>query len=150
MTERIQAIEGLIRQVEESADPATRAGVRELVQAILEYQGAGLERIADLAGEPLVRQFARDDLIGSLLLLYGLHPEDFATRVQRAIDEIPYVELAGISDFNVRVKVMAGGEISREALEQSIFAAAPETESVDIEGLATPASFVPVEALLRA
>src|SRR5213079_2943123 len=63
MTERIQAIEGLIRQVEESADPATRAGVRELVQAILEYHGAGLERIAELAGEPLVRQFARDELV---------------------------------------------------------------------------------------
>ena len=150
MTERIQAIEGLIRRVEESADPATRAGVRELVQAILEYHGAGLERIAELAGEPLVRQFARDDLVASLLLLYGLHPEDFATRVQRAVDAIPYVELAGISDYNVRIKVMPGGEISREALEQSIFAAAPETESVEIEGLAAPASFVSVEALLRA
>jgi len=149
VTERIQAIEGLIRQVEESADPATRAGVRELVQAILEYHGAGLERIAELAGEPLVRQFAHDDLVGSLLLLYGLHPDEFSTRVQRAIDAIPYVELAGISDYNVRVRVMPGGEISREALEQSLFAAAPETETVEIEGLA-PASFVPVEALLRA
>lgn len=150
MTERIQAIEGLIREVEELADPATRARVRELVQAILEYHEAGLERIAELAGEPLVRQFARDDLVASLLLLYGLHPEDFATRVQRAIDAIPYVELAGISEHDVRLKVMPGGEISREALEQSIFAAAPETESVDIEGLGTPASFVPLEALLRA
>ena len=150
MTERIQAIEGLIRQVEESADPATRAGVRELVQAILEYHGAGLERIAELAGEPMVRQFAHDDLVASLLLLYGLHPEDFKTRVQRAIDGIPYVELAGISDYNVRVKVMPAGTVSREALEQAIFAAAPEAESVEIEGLATAGSFVPVEALLRA
>ena len=36
------------------------------------------------AGETLVRSLRAGDLIGSLLLLYGLHPEDFETRVQRA------------------------------------------------------------------
>ena len=34
-------------------------------------------------------------MTGSLLLLYGLHPEDFETRVRRAVDGIPHVELPG-------------------------------------------------------
>ena len=87
--ERVFEIEALIRRVEESADPATRAGVRELVQAILEYHGAGVERLVEIAWEAnpsLVQAFARDDLVASMLLLYDLHPEDFSTRVQRAID----------------------------------------------------------------
>jgi hypothetical protein len=146
----VQAIESLIRQVEETADPATRAGVAELVQAILEYHGAGLERIVELAGDPLLHQFARDELVGSLLLLYNLHPESFAARVQRAVDAIPYVELAGISDFSVRLKVNPPGHVSREAVEDKIYAAAPEADRIEIEGLASSASFVPLEALLRA
>ncbi len=150
MTERIQAIEGLIRQLEASADPATRAGVRELVQAIMEYHGAGLERIVEMAGEPMVRQFARNELVASLLMLYGLHPEDFATRVRRAVDAIPYVELVGVSGYHVRLKLMAGRQISSEALEQAIYAAAPETETIEMEGLPVAGSFIPVEALLRA
>ena len=39
--ERIEQIEALIRRIEASADPDTMAGVRELVEAILEYHGAG-------------------------------------------------------------------------------------------------------------
>ena len=49
--ERVQQIEALIRQVEASADPGLRAGVRELVEALLEYHGAGLERILEILRE---------------------------------------------------------------------------------------------------
>jgi hypothetical protein len=151
--ERVFEIEALIRRVEESADPSTRAGVRELVQAILKYHGAGVERLVEIAWEAnpsLVQAFARDDLVASMLLLYDLHPEDFSTRVQRAIDAIPHVQLAGISENNVRVKLMSPAAISREALAQAIYAAAPETATIEIEGVAGAGSFVPVEALLRA
>ena len=49
MTERIQAIEGLIRQVEESADPATRAGVRDAGPTGL---GDPVEELLDAVREP--------------------------------------------------------------------------------------------------
>src|SRR3954454_3887228 len=107
--ERIVQIEGLIRRIELSADPDTMAGVRELVEAILEYHGAGLERTLDIVrqssgGDAAVREIARDALTGSLLLLYGLHPEDFETRVRRAIDSIPGVVLTGLSNGVVRLR----------------------------------------------
>ena len=140
MTERIQAIEALIRQVEESADPATRAGVRELVQAILEYHGAGLERIAETrAARPLVRAVrARRPgraacCCSTACIRRTSRPACSGPSTRSRMSSSP-----GISDYNVRVKLMPGGEISREALEQAIFAAAPETEHVEIEGLAAP------------
>ncbi len=146
--ERIRQIEGLIQQIESSADPATRARVRELVEAILEYHGAGLERILASVDAPTVQVFARDELIASLLLLYSLHPEDFETRVRRATDAIPNIQLLAISDGVVHVR--ATGAVNQEAVEQIIYAAAPETAAVRIEGAHPPSSFVSVEALLRA
>ncbi len=146
--ERVRQIEALIQQIESSADPDIRARVRELVEAILEFHGAGLERILALADAPAVQSFARDDLVSSLLLLYGLHPEDFETRVRRATDAIPNIQLLGISEGVVHVR--ATGPATQEAVEQIIFAAAPETAAVRIEGAHPPSSFVSVEALLRA
>ena len=78
--ENVQDIERLITEIEATADPATRTGVRQLVEAILEFHGSGLARMVELAGEGVVRSFARDDLASALLLLYGLHPESFEAR----------------------------------------------------------------------
>ena len=47
----------------------------------------------------------------------------------------------------MRLRAMGSGPVSREAVEQLIFAAAPETAGVEIEGLPA-AGFVPLEALL--
>jgi len=142
--ENAQEIERLIAEIEASADPATRTGVRQLVEAILEFHGAGLARMVELAGEDVVRTFARDDLAAALLLLYELHPESFETRVQRAIDRLQGVELLGIADSVVRVKSTA----PREVIEQALYAAAPEVAAIEIEGEPrASSSFVPLEAL---
>jgi hypothetical protein len=148
--EGIQRIEALIGQIEALADPETRSTVRELVSAILEYHGEGLSRVLEIVQDPvLIHAIGRDEVAGSLLLLYGLHPEDFETRVRRAVDGIAHVQLTGTSENTVRLQVMGSGRVSREAVEQVIFAAAPETAAVEIEGLAPPA-FVPLESLTRA
>ena len=150
--ERIEQIESLIRRIESSADPDTMAGVRELVEAILEYHGAGFERTLEIVrqssgGDAAVREIARDALTGSLLLLYGLHPEDFETRVRRAVDAIPGVLLTGITDGVVRLRATSA-ETSREAVEQALYSAAPEVAGLEIEGLQQTAAFVPLEAIL--
>jgi hypothetical protein len=143
--EHAQEIERLIAELEATADPATRKGVRQLVEAILEFHGAGLTRMVELAGEPVVRSFARDELAAALLLLYGLHPESFEARVQRALDKVQGVELVGIADSMVRVK----GSATRETIEQALFAAAPEVTAIEIDGeKQATSSFVPLEALL--
>ncbi|HEY2019435.1 MAG TPA: hypothetical protein VGH38_38270 [Bryobacteraceae bacterium] len=154
--ERLQQIETLIRRIEASADPETRAGVRELVESILEFHGAGLEKILEIvrqagpAGEATVLEFAREPEVGGLMLLYGLHPEDFETRVRRAIDSVPYLELLDTAGGIVRVRT-SSPEVSREAVEQIVYAAAPETAAVELDGAHSQSSaFVPVEALLRA
>ena len=85
---RIRRIEELIQILEDTAVPTTRAQARELVQAILEHHGVGLAKIMELAnqfGNPrLLESLVHDDLVGSLLLLHGLHPVDPVTRAQQA------------------------------------------------------------------
>ena len=142
-------IESLIREIESTADPATTARVRKLVEEILKFHGEAVERMLELAPES-VGAFARDPATSALLLLYGIHPEEFATRVRRAIDSLPQVELTAISGFQIRLRVGSRG-ISREAIEQALYAAAPEIEAIEIESHDSPtSSFIPVEALLRA
>jgi hypothetical protein len=147
--ERIRQIETLIAQIESAADPEMRARVQELVEAILEFHGAGLERMLELAGEGsgLVREFARDELVSSMLLLYDLHPDDFSTRVQRAVDSLPAVELLGVEGKMVRLRALRDG-VDRDSVERVIYAAAPEASAVEIENL-EPVSggFVPLDAL---
>jgi hypothetical protein len=145
MTDYAGDIGRLIEEVEATADPRTRDGVRRLVEAILGYHEEAVSRLVDLAGEAAVRGFARDELTASLLLLYGLHPDDFETRVRRAVDRIPGVDLTGISGFVVRLK----GNAARETIEQALFTAAPEIAAIEIEGESAAAgTFVPLEALL--
>ena len=75
-----------------SAWPTRRRGARprEIVQAVLDLHGAGLERIlghlADAGDRRRVLDAcARDEVVGGLLLLHGLHPLDLEERVlQRA------------------------------------------------------------------
>jgi hypothetical protein len=146
--ERIQRIEGLIKQIESSADPGTKAGVRELVEALLEYHGAGLGRILEISGESAKRELARDPLVASMLLLYDLHPDDFETRIRRAVDALPGVELVSIADGVVGLRATSAGT-QRAAVEQALYEVAPEIVAIEMEGLPTPA-FVPLEALQRA
>jgi hypothetical protein len=146
--QRIQRIEGLIQQIESSADPGTVASVRELVEALLEYHGAGLGRILELAGEGTTREFARDPLIASMLLLYDLHPDDLETRVRRTVDGLPGVLLISVLDGVVRLRSTSAHTV-REAVERALYEAAPEIVAVEIEGVPA-SSFVPLEALQRA
>lgn len=145
--DQIRQIEERIREMEAAADPGLRAGMRELVTAILEYHGAGIGRMVEIAGEAATREFARDPLAASLLLLYDLHPEDFETRVRRAIDNLPGVLLVGMEDEVVRLRAISPAT-SREAVEQALYAAAPEIAGIEIEGLQQQSSFVPLEALV--
>jgi Fe-S cluster biogenesis protein NfuA/nitrite reductase/ring-hydroxylating ferredoxin subunit len=157
LPQSMEQVEGLIRKIENLPDPAARATSLELVQALMEFHGAGLERLMEIvaqAGEPgyaVFDNFAADDLVGSLLLLYGLHPLTLDARVTKALDKVrPYldshggnVELLGITDEVVHLRMQGSCKSCPSsamtltlAIEEAIYAAAPDVVAIEAEGVA--------------
>jgi hypothetical protein len=71
---RMQKIEALTREIEALPDANARAMSLELMQLLMEYHGAAIERVmeiiaADEAGDRLFDELAADELANSLLLL---------------------------------------------------------------------------------
>src|SRR3984957_12092977 len=89
----MQRIGGLVQEMESIADPAVRAATKHLVQSLMDLHGAALEKALDIvaeAGDPginIIDRLGRDSLVGSVLILYGLHPEDLETRGVKAVDK---------------------------------------------------------------
>ena len=60
------------------------------MQSLMDLHGAALEKALDIvaeAGEPgmsIIDRLGRDPLVSSVLILYGLHPEDLETRVSES------------------------------------------------------------------
>ncbi len=161
MQETIQRIEGLIRNIENLPDPEARAGALELVRSIMDFHGAGLERMMEIiadageSGYAVFDNFAGDGIVGSLLLLYGLHPTDLETRVRQALDTVrPYldshggnVELLGVEDGRVRLRLQGSCQSCpsssvtlKLAIEEAIYQAAPDVVAIDAEGVAEQTS----------
>ena len=169
--DRVQRIGGLVQEIETIADPAVRATTKELVQSLMDLHGAALERAMEIvagAGEPgleLIDKLGRDSMVSSVLVLYGLHPEDLESRVLQAMERVKpqlrkqgcEVELLGLSDGVVRLRVQKGehtcgstAKTVQATLEGAIYDAAPDLTSLTIEGLdGQPASgFVALDKLM--
>ncbi|SRR5579885_97546 len=93
-----ERIERLLEEIRSTAAPPAWQRVDELLRLILELYGSGLGRILEIiAGSgadagTLLERFAHDELISSLLVLHGLHPDDFAARVRKALERVrPYL-----------------------------------------------------------
>src|SRR5215210_9419793 len=90
--ELVERVQDLLGSLDEIADPVAQARVQELVGAVLELYGAGLERILGVladAGEPAlpIRDALLDDgIVASLLLIHGLYPIPLEERVMQALD----------------------------------------------------------------
>ena len=116
------------------------------------------------AGEPggqIIDNFGRDELVGSLLLLYGLHPLPLEERVIQALDNVrPYlrshggnVELLSVTDGVVRLRLAGSGCAStaatlKLAIEGAVYDAAPDMTALEVEGVVEqqqPTSFVKLQ-----
>jgi Fe-S cluster biogenesis protein NfuA len=171
---RLERVELLIGETEERADPATRSQIQEIVQGLLYYYGAGLERILDLSaklGRPeLLSAFVEDELVASLLMLHGLHPIDLETRVEQALESVrPYlqshggeVELVHAVEGAVRLRLHgschgcpSSAITMKTKIEQAIFEVAPDVASIDVEepakgaAVVSAGAFVPLTALTQ-
>ena len=164
--DRVARIEGLVQKLESSADPASRSTARELIQCLMELHGAGLERLLEIvarggdAATGLIDSMARDELVSSLLVLYGLHPDSFETRVQRALERVrpalrergAGLEVLAITESSVHVKITGAGAKDLEAaVREALFESAPDAVEVIIEGgkgRAGGSNFVPLTSLV--
>lgn len=153
---QMQQVEGLIRKIESLPDVEARASAMELMQALMSFHGAGLDRLMEIiseageAGYRLFDRFAQDELVGSLLLLYGLHPIPLETRVSQALEKVrPYldshggnVELISITDDVVRLRLEgsckscpSSSMTLKLAIEEAVLAAAPDVAAIEAEGV---------------
>jgi Fe-S cluster biogenesis protein NfuA len=156
--ERMRRIEDLVRRLEQIADIESREIAEQLMQAVLDLHGAGLEKIMKLVfesgtgGEAIIRRFAGDGLVSSLLVLHGLHPDDLETRVRQVLTKMPgHTELVSVMDGVVRVRLSAGGCGSGENDEESIKAmlrnAIPDLTDVIVQPSAPLNSFVSLASI---
>lgn len=172
LNERLRKLETLLPDIERLPDAPLRESVREIVQTLLDFHGEAVSRIVQRLeeggppGQAMFEQLAGDELIGSLLLLYGLHPLDFEGRVLGALERVrPLLGAHGGSvvllgttaegDVHLRLEGNCNGCASSQAtlkstIEQAIYAAAPEVKAIHVEGVAeAPPSggFVPLAQL---
>jgi Fe-S cluster biogenesis protein NfuA len=169
--EQVKLLGKLISQFDELPDcPQKRAG-KELVQLIMDVHGAGLERMMDIvfegagSGSATIDRLGGDSIVGSLLLLYSLHPDDLETRVHRAMERMRprlrklacSAELLRIDAGVVHVQLTTTGHTCgsstkdlRAIVEDSVYEFAPDVVSLAILGLEEPsaAGFVALESLM--
>jgi Fe-S cluster biogenesis protein NfuA len=161
---RLERLDALVREVERFTDPAARAHTREIVQAVLQLHGAGLERLlehvaeAGEAGERILDACTADGVVAGLLLLHGLHPLDLESRVRQALEGVrPYlrshggnVELLGVDDGIVRLRLEgschscpSSAVTMKQTIEQAIYGTAPEVSAIEVEDLTAAAPAPP-------
>ena len=151
----MQRIGGLVQEIESIADPAVRTATQDLVRSLMDLHGAALEKALTIvaeSGEPgmgIIDRLGRDSLVSSVLILYGLHPEDLETRVVKAVDRLRpelrkqgcEVELLGVNTGAIRLRVQIGSHTCgstaktvQAKLEGAMYDAAPDLTSLGIEG----------------
>jgi Fe-S cluster biogenesis protein NfuA len=154
LRERLHRMETLLQEVDSQPDSAGRARTKEIIQVLMEFHGAGLERILERLsssgeeGQAQIDLLGQDDLVASLLLLYGLHPLALEARVRQALAKVaPYihshggnVELAGIEDGIVRLRLQgsckgcpSSAMTLKQTIEEAIHEKAPDIAGIEVE-----------------
>jgi Fe-S cluster biogenesis protein NfuA/nitrite reductase/ring-hydroxylating ferredoxin subunit len=132
----------------------------ELVRALVQMYGDGLERVLDIVHEAAAERseiiftaLCNDRYVEGLLALHGLHPLALEDRVQAALDSIrPYleshegnVELTRVEDGIAYVRLAgscdgchASAATLKNAVENAIFERVAEIVDVRAEGIEPP------------
>jgi Fe-S cluster biogenesis protein NfuA len=146
-------IEQLLDELQATADPRSYERAAELLRLVSELYGAGLARVVELAAErdgELVDVFVEDDLVASLLLVHGLHPETLERRLDKALAAVrPFlashggdVELLDIDSAAGAVRLRLLGSCDgcpssavtlQLAVERAITEAAPEIVRMEVD-----------------
>jgi Fe-S cluster biogenesis protein NfuA len=143
-------VEGLLDRLRSSTDGRVWSEIEELVRALTDLYGAGLARAVEVGGPMVLAELASDELVSSLLVLHGLHPDDLDARARCAVEslsttvrshggrveEVDVDPDAGI----VRVSVRAAGgaygstgEPIRALLENALAETLPDAVAVHVD-----------------
>jgi Fe-S cluster biogenesis protein NfuA len=168
---KVQRIGELVGELENISEPEARVGAKALVQLLLDLHAVGLERVLEVVaksgdtGQRLIDDLGRDPLVGSLLVLYGIHPLDLESRIAQAVEKVgPQVrkgggelELLSNQEGVVKLRIQitghacgSTGKTLKKIVEDALYEAAPDMNSLQIEGLeeqAGSSGFVPLGKL---
>ncbi|WP_329309453.1 NifU family protein [Streptomyces microflavus] len=150
----------LLDRLGREAGPQARETADELVRSVVEFYGEGLARTVRLlraapTGSDPLAVLTADELVGDLLILHDLHPEDTMTRVGRALDKVrPYlgshagdVDVAGLDTeapegpvLRLRLRGSCDGcpsstQTVRWTIEEAVARLAPEIAHIEVEGV---------------
>jgi Fe-S cluster biogenesis protein NfuA len=154
-------IEQLLDELRATADPRSYERMAEVLRLVSELYGAGLARVVELArdgGPDFFEALVNDDLVASLLLVHGLHPDTLASRVEAALAQVRPLLAAHAGDVElldidadagaVRLRLLGSCDgcpsstlTLQTAVERAIVEAAPEIVVIDLD---QPASAVPI------
>jgi Fe-S cluster biogenesis protein NfuA len=156
-------IEQLLGELRAAADPAVYDKAEELLRMVTELYAAGLGRVVEVVGEQPANlaRLLDDELVASLLLVHGLHPDSLVVRVERALESVrPFlaqhggdVELLDIDPDVGAVLLRLLGSCDgcpssavtlQHAVERAIIEAAPEIVTIDVDAPPKPAPSVSV------
>ncbi len=147
------AIERALDDLQARLEPRVFDQTLELLQLVTQLYAAGLARIMDLADSHapgLAGHIVAEDLLASLLVANGLHPDTVSVRIARALDGVrPFlaghggdVELLDIDEAVGAVRLRLLGSCDgcpssaitlRTTVERAIIEAAPEIVIIDVE-----------------
>ncbi len=162
-------IEQALTALHAHGDPRTIDLAEELLRLVGELYGAGYARVMELAREHdprLMDALVEDELVASLLLVQGLHPESVDNRVEAALVSVrPLlaqhggdVELLGIDDELGAVKLRLLGSCDgcpssastlQGAVEAAILEAAPEIVRIVVAAPTPPMTSIPVSLVAK-
>ena len=148
----VERFQELAARLESIDDPEARGAAEDLIGAMLELYGEGLERIfVALEAAPDVRDaLAGDGVVASLLLIHGLYPVPLAERVEQALASVrPYmdshgggVELIRIVDGVAHLRLQgscdgcpASASTMELAIREALDEQAPDLDGIEVEGL---------------
>jgi len=142
-----ERIDTLLDELGQSVPAPALERVEDLVQCVMALYGEGLGRVVGALDDATLRRLADDEVVGNLLVLHDLHPDDVDTRVQQALERVrPYlgshaggVSLSGVAERGVvhlRLEGSCDGCPSssltvRSAIEEAILVAAPDVVAVE-------------------
>jgi Fe-S cluster biogenesis protein NfuA len=154
--ELVERVQDLLGSLDDIADPVAQNRVQELIGAVLELYGAGLERIlgvledAGASALPIRDALLDDGVVASLLLIHGLFPIPLEERVMQALDNVrPFlaghggdVDLISVEDGIARLRLKgscdgcpASAATLENALKEAIDETAPDLLGLEVEGV---------------
>ena len=169
--DQVRQLGKLIAEFDGLPEGAAKIAAKQLIHLLMDVHGAGLERMMEIVFDSgsmapgIIDKFGQDSMVGSLLILYSLHPDDLETRVLKALERmrVPLrkldctAQLLSVHEGAVQVRVKASGHSHvsmtkdlRSLVEEGVYQLAPDVSSLTILGLEEPpaAGFVALESLV--